>query len=524
VLSEGLAIRIAQGNVPDGLKDCQLIQLDLTALVAGTKYRGDFEQRMKRFLTEACAQPKVILFIDEIHNLVGAGAVGGSPMDASNMLKPLLSARRLRCIGATTYDEYRRHFEKDRGLSRRFQKIDVPEPSTDDTVRILEGLKERFESHHGVFYSKEVLSLGVELSVKYIHERFLPDKAIDVMDEAGARLQMNGGPKGQVVSKAVIESVVAEMSNTPQQSVQVTEAESLARLEMDLKGVVFGQNEAVKVVCDAIKRARAGFREADRPMASFLFIGPSGVGKTELTRQLSRLAGVPLLRFDMSEYQEKHSVARLIGAPPGYVGFEQGGLLTEAVRKNPHAVLLLDEIEKAHPDIYNTLLQIMDGASLTDNSGRKSDFHHIILIMTSNAGSRELVQKKIGFKDTSAGSSLHKVLEKTFSPEFRNRLDRIVLFRPLQSKEIRQVALKQLELLSDTLRSKGVTMDFAAAFVAWLVQTGYSEQFGAREIRRLIDEKVKSFLTDEILFGRLQQGGRVKASLRNNIPVFTILR
>ncbi len=522
VLSDGLALRIVSGNVPEALKNHQIIQVDLSALVAGTKYRGDFEQRMKRLMKELTAHPGAILFIDEIHNIVGAGAVNGGSMDASNILKPLLGSRKIRCIGATTHEEYRRYFEKDRALSRRFQKIDVPEPSAADTINILEGIKERFEIHHGVQYSREAIEAAVELSAKFIQDRFLPDKAIDVIDEAGARVQMKRAGHVTCIGKDIIEAVVADMTNTPRQTVQTSELEGLVLLEPSLKSVIFGQDEALSAVCQAIKRSRAGFTDEDRPVASLLFIGPSGVGKTELSRQLAKQMAVKLLRFDMSEYQEKHSVARLIGSPPGYVGYEQGGLLTEAVRKTPQAVLLLDEIEKAHPDIFNMLLQVMDGAVLTDNTGRVSDFRHVILIMTSNAGSRELARESIGFWAGPVSSSAHKALEKSFSPEFRNRLDRIVVFNSLKTDQVRLVVIRQLGQLEEQLKKKGIKMKYSTGLVDWLTRHGYNDQFGAREVRRLIDEKIKVLLTEAILSNRLKASGELTLLIRDDQPFFKL--
>jgi len=523
-LSEGLALRIASGDVPLALKNHQVIQIDLSALVAGTKYRGDFEQRMKRLLQELIDHPSAILFIDEIHNLIGTGAVNGGTMDASNMLKPLLGSRKMRCIGATTYEEYRRFFDKDRALSRRFQKIDVTEPTVADTIAILDGLKDRFEMHHGVSYSLEAIEAAAILSAKYVQDRFLPDKAIDVIDEAGARVQIGREGNVTLITKEIVEKVVADMSGTPRHTFHASELEGLVGLEHSLKKVIFGQDEAVSAVCQAIKRSRAGFSREDRPVASLLFIGPSGVGKTELSKELARSLAIKLIRFDMSEYQEKHSVARLIGSPPGYVGYDQGGLLTEAIRRNPHAVLLLDEIEKAHPDVFNTLLQVMDGAMLTDNAGRSSDFRHIILIMTSNAGSRELARGIIGFSDVPITSSTHKALEKTFSPEFRNRLDRIVVFNSLHPEQIRLVVIRQLDLLQEQLGKKGIKARFRKDLIDWLAQTGYSDQFGAREIRRLIDEKLVLLLTDEILYGRLKAGGKVKMFIQSGQPSFILLK
>lgn len=522
-LTEGLALHIAQGFVPEALKDHQVFRVDLSSLIAGTKYRGDFEERMKRLMSELTDHPAAILFIDEIHNLVGAGAVNGGTMDASNILKPLLGVRKIRCIGATTFEEFNRVFEKDRALSRRFQKIDVPEPSADDTIEILNGLKSRFERHHRVKYSPDALEAAVTLSVKHIHERYLPDKAIDVIDEAGAWVQLHDFKREKLIDRNCIEEVVSEITATPRETLRSTDVRDLMRLEPDLKTVVFGQDTAIRAVCEAIKRSRAGFADEDRPVASFLFVGPTGVGKTELSRQLALKLGVKLLRFDMSEYQEKHSVARLIGSPPGYVGFEQGGLLTDAVRKTPHAVLLLDEIEKAHSDIYNTLLQVMDGAVLTDNSGRKSDFRHVILIMTSNVGSRELARTSIGFRDSPVSSSLNKILKDNFSPEFRNRLDRIVLFNALKGEHIRQVAIRQLDIVRLKLKSKAITMTFSKGLIDWLERTGYNQQFGAREMKRLVDERIKPLLTDEIISGRLKSGCSIRLLIRGRGPALSLL-
>lgn len=525
-ITEGLARLIAQDKVPLPLKDAKIYQLDMGGLLAGTKYRGDFEERMKRVLNEILQQPKAILFIDEIHNLVGAGAVSGGSMDASNILKPALSTGKMQCIGSTTYDEYKKYFEKDRALSRRFQKIEIPEPTPAETFAILKGIQDKFEDFHHVTYSDHALEAAVDLSNKYINDRYLPDKAIDVIDEAGAWIRMkhpDNSEKRIHIKRKGIEEVVSKIARIPEKTVTENETHKLKKLEVELKQQIFGQDTAVEMVAQAIKRARAGFREPDKPVASLLFVGPTGVGKTELTRQLAQILAIPLHRFDMSEYQEKHAVARLIGSPPGYVGFEQGGLLTEAIRKTPHAVLLLDEIEKAHSDIFNTLLQIMDYATLTDNTGKKADFRNVIIIMTSNAGARKLGKPLIGFDDrVSNSSAILEAVEKHFSPEFRNRLDAVVSFDQLTEEHVKQIVKKNLDLFSLQLADKKVTLTITDKCYLWLAQKGYSKLFGAREVARLLQDKIKTWFVDEVLFGQLVHGGAVLADVQHDDVVLTI--
>lgn len=519
-ITEGLARMIAEDKVPFVLKGAKIYMLDMGGLLAGTKYRGDFEERMKRVLNELLQEPKAILFIDEIHNVVGAGAVSGGSMDASNILKPALSVGKLQCIGSTTYEEYKKHFEKDRALSRRFQKIEIPEPTPDETVEILEGLKDRYQEFHFVKYTDKALEMAVDLSSKYINDRYLPDKAIDVIDEAGAWVRMQkkeADDKRTTISLKSIEKVVSKIARIPEKTVTETETMKLKRLDEELKGVIFGQDQAVGMVVQAIKRARAGFREPDKPVASLLFVGPTGVGKTELTRQLAEFLGIPLLRFDMSEYQEKHTVARLIGSPPGYVGFDQGGLLTDGVRKNPHAVLLLDEIEKAHMDIFNTLLQIMDYATLTDNTGKKADFRNVIIIMTSNAGARKLGRSQIGFEDKFIDSGeIHKAVEKYFSPEFRNRLDSVVQFNRLNVELAERIVRKNLREFMQQLSEKNITFTVSDECYHWLAERGFSNLFGAREIARLLQDKIKTWFVDQVLFGDLTEGGLVTADIEDD--------
>jgi ATP-dependent Clp protease ATP-binding subunit ClpA len=524
-LTEGLAQLIAEGKVPKTLRDARIYSLDMGAILAGTRYRGDFEERMKRVLAELEKRKNVILFIDEIHTIVGAGAVSGGSMDASNILKPALATGKLRCVGSTTYDEYRKYFEKDGALSRRFQKIEVSEPTVEDTVLILKGLKARYEEYHEVEYSEEAIRAAAELSAKYVNDRHLPDKAIDVIDEAGAFARMNGSDDALIrIGTADVERVVAKMAKVPEKNVSSSEVEKLRDLEIELKKRIFGQNAAVEKVVEAIKRARAGFREPNKPVASFLFVGPTGVGKTELARQLSSVMGVSLHRFDMSEYQEKHTVARLIGAPPGYVGYEEGGLLTEAIRKNPYAVLLLDEIEKAHPDIFNTLLQMMDYATLTDNSGRKADFRNVVIIMTSNAGARELAKSKIGFGDeTGNPGAVLGAVERIFAPEFRNRLDAVITFSGLDEEIVRSIVRKAVAEFALQLAEKKVALTVTDECVRWLAHRGYSPEFGAREIARLVQDKIKHFFIDEVLFGRLAAGGRAEASIENDEVVIRVI-
>lgn len=509
-IAEGLARAIVESHVPEAIAQCVVYSLDLGALLAGTKYRGDFEKRLKAVLKQLCQQPGAVLFIDEIHTIIGAGAASGGVMDASNLIKPLLANGELKCIGATTYQEYRGIFEKDRALARRFQKIDIPEPNTDETFEILKGLKQRLEEHHGVKFSIPSLRAAVDLSAKYINDRFLPDKAIDVVDEAGAYQNLlSAGKRKKIISVTEIESVVAKIARIPIKKVSASDKDTLRNLERDLKLLVYGQDEAITSLSSAIKLARSGLRESRKPVGCFLFSGPTGVGKTEVTRQLANLLGIELLRFDMSEYMEKHTVSRLIGAPPGYVGYDQGGLLTEAVNKNPHAVLLLDEIEKAHPDVFNLLLQIMDHGTLTDTNGRQADFRHIILVMTSNAGASDISRNSIGFSLQDNSRDSMEVIKKQFSPEFRNRLDAIINFAVLDMQTIGLVVDKFLMELEEQLSSKGVTFTADASARAWLAEHGYDKTMGARPMARLIQEHVKKPLADELLFGKLMHGGHV---------------
>jgi len=549
-ITEGLAQRIVAGNVPPLLKDYTIYSLVMGALLAGTKFRGDFEERVKKVVDILLKKEKAILFIDEIHTIVGAGAVTGGSMDASNLLKPALTSGKLRCIGSTTYDEYNKIFEKDRALSRRFQKIDITEPSQSETVEILKGLRPKYEEFHRVHFSDDALEAAVRLSAQFITERRLPDKAIDVIDEAGARARISafklgqkGGetpssegtssegasgeaPMGETVvdiQVPEIETVVAKIARIPERSVSSSEKERLSGLEVSLKQEVFGQDAAIDAVVRAVKRSRAGFRAPDKPVANFLFVGPTGVGKTELARQLAKQLGVSLHRFDMSEYQEKHTVSRLIGSPPGYVGYEEGGLLTDTVRKNPHAVVLLDEIEKAHPDIYNILLQIMDYATLTDNQGRKADFRNVILIMTSNAGARDVGKNLIGFGDrTLSNSALDEAVERAFTPEFRNRLDAVVHFGNLPMEVIERIVTKALDDFNLQLAEKKVRLVARDSVVKFLAEKGYSREFGARNISRLVEDKIKSFFVDEVLFGRLEKGGTAVADLVDGQIVFSV--
>jgi ATP-dependent Clp protease ATP-binding subunit ClpA len=514
---EGLARLIVEDDVPEVLKGNVIYSLDLGALLAGTKYRGDFEKRFKTLLAELKNKPESILFIDEIHTIIGAGAASGGVMDASNLLKPILTSGDLRCVGSTTYQEYRGIFEKDRALSRRFQKIDVEEPDVETTYKILKGLKSRFEQHHELRYSDNALRAASELAGRYINDRFMPDKAIDVIDEAGAwqRLQPESRRK-KLIQAADMERVVASIARIPPQHVTSSDVEALKTLEANLKMVVFGQDEAIESLATAIKLSRAGLNTPEKPIGSYLFSGPTGVGKTEVSRQLARIMGIELLRFDMSEYMERHTVSRLIGAPPGYVGFDQGGLLTEAVGKHPHCVLLLDEIEKAHPDVFNILLQVMDHGTLTDNNGRKADFRNVILIMTTNAGAQEMSRSSIGFTHQDHSSDGMEVIKRSFSPEFRNRLDAIVQFGPLNPETIRTVVDKFLVELQVQLDSKKVTLSVDDSARTWFAEHGYSATMGARPMARLIQEKLKKALAEEILFGKLSDGGEVLVSIRND--------
>lgn len=529
-ITEGLAQLIVDEKVPRALRGFRIYALDMGALLAGTKFRGDFEERMKRVIKELEKQEKAILFIDEIHTVVGAGSVSGGSMDASNILKPVLSSGKMRCIGSTTYEEYKKYFDKDRALSRRFQKIEVSEPSTEETYKILLGLREKYESYHDVHYTEDALRAAAELSAKFINDRHLPDKAIDVIDEAGSWVRVYGQDTAPMedgrhaVDTGAIEKVVARIAKIPEASVSSDELSRLKGLEGELKGRIFGQDKAIELVVRAIKKSRAGFGERDKPVASLLFVGPTGVGKTELARQLAEILGVNLLRFDMSEYQERHTVSRLIGAPPGYVGYDEGGLLTDAVRKTPHAVLLLDEIEKAHPDIFNMLLQIMDYATLTDNNGKKADFRNIVLIMTSNAGAREIGKPLVGFGERSVREdAVSDAVERIFSPEFRNRLDATVQFNDLAHGIVLQVVDKAIREFQAELSKKGVSLEATDAAREWLARAGYSREFGARQIARLVADKIKNFFVDEILFGKLTRGGKVIADVKGEEIALTVL-
>ncbi len=509
-IAEGLAWRITQGDVPDILKEAMVYSLDMGALLAGTKYRGDFEQRLKAVLKSLKDNVHAVLFIDEIHTLIGAGAASGGTLDASNLLKPALSSGQLKCIGATTFTEYRGIFEKDAALSRRFQKIDVLEPSVDQTVQILRGLKSRFEEHHGVKYSQSALSAAAELSSRYINDRQLPDKAIDVIDEAGAAQRILPKSKQKkTIGRLEIEDIVSKIARIPAQSVSVDDRSKLQTLDRDLKSVVFGQDPAIEALASAIKMARAGLGKVDKPIGSFLFSGPTGVGKTEVAKQLAFIMGVELLRFDMSEYMERHAVSRLIGAPPGYVGFDQGGLLTEGVNKKPHCVLLLDEIEKAHPDIFNILLQVMDHGTLTDNNGRKADFRNVIIVMTTNAGAETMNKATIGFTNPRESGDEMADIKKMFTPEFRNRLDAIVSFKALDESIILRVVDKFLMQLEEQLHEKKVDATFSSGLRTYLAKKGFDPLMGARPMQRLIQDTVRKALADELLFGKLVNGGTV---------------
>ncbi len=507
-IAEGLAKRIVEGQVPEVLKGATIYSLDLGALVAGTKYRGDFEKRLKAVLAELKKEPSAILFIDEIHTIIGAGSASGGTMDASNLIKPVLSSGELRCIGSTTFQEFRQVFEKDRALARRFQKIDIVEPSIADTFEILKGLKSRFEDHHQVEYTPDALKAAVDLSVKHIGDRLLPDKAIDVIDEAGARQRlMPEAERKKIVDVTEIEYIVAKMARIPPKQVSVSDKDVLKNLERNLKMVVFGQETAIEALASSIKMARSGLANPAKPIGSFLFAGPTGVGKTEVTRQLSLQLGIELIRFDMSEYMEAHSVSRLIGAPPGYVGFDQGGLLTEAVTKHPHAVILLDEIEKAHPDVFNILLQVMDRGALTDTNGREASFKNVILVMTTNAGAAQAARRTIGFVHQNHATDAMEVLRRSFSPEFRNRLDAIIQFGALDFEHILRVVDKFLIELEAQLQDKHVSISATPEARQWLAENGFDPQMGARPMARIIQEHVKRPLADELLFGALSEGG-----------------
>lgn len=507
-IAEGLALKIHEGQVPEVLKDASVYALDMGAVLAGTKYRGEFEQRFKSIISALKKIPGAILFIDEIHTIVGAGAVSGGSMDASNIIKPALATGELRCIGSTTYGEYKSAFERDRALARRFQKIEIGEPSVEETVEILNGLKSYYEEHHGVRYSAEALRVAAELAAKYLHDRFLPDKAIDVMDEAGAALKLLPvAERPEMIEPREVETVIARMAKIPPRTVVSSEKDRLRELKGELQSVIFGQDHAIDQITRAIKLARAGLGQPEKPVGSFLFSGPTGVGKTELAKQLARALGVEFLRFDMSEYAEAHTVSRLIGAPPGYVGFDQGGLLTDAINKTPYAVLVLDEIEKAHPNLFNILLQVMDHATLTDNNGKKADFRNVILIMTTNAGARELSEGGIGFQGSTGRGSGRGAIERTFSPEFRNRLDAWIAFDPLSFEVIERVVDKFIGELNAQLAEKQITVKLTEAARAWLARRGFDRLYGARPMARLIQSKIKEPLAEELLFGETEMGG-----------------
>ena len=512
----GLAKLICDGKVPEKLKGSHMYSLDLGSVIAGTKYRGDFEERIKRILDLISKKEKAIVYIDEIHNIVGAGALNGGALDASNLLKPYLTEGKIRFIGSTTYDEYKKYFEKDKALIRRFQTIDISEPTINETISILNGIKESYEKYHNVTYTDEAIKNAVVLSDKYINDKYLPDKAIDIIDEAGAyvRIHDKGSEERLCVDENVIEEIISKVCSIPKQTVESSEIDSLKNIEGELKKNIFHQDKAIEEVVRCIKMSRAGLNEEDKPVASMLFVGPTGVGKTEIARCLSKQLGLDLVRFDMSEYGEKHSAAKLIGSPPGYVGYEEGGLLTDSIRKKPHCVLLLDEIEKAHEDILNVLLQVMDYATLTDNKGRKADFRNVIIIMTSNAGAKNIGKRLIGFGDREIqGEAIMEEVKKFFTPEFRNRLDKIVVFNGMNSEMAKQVALKKLNDFKDKLASKNIEIIFSEECSDYVAKIGTSKEFGAREILRVIDSKIKPLFIDEILFGSLSNGGRCKINL-----------
>lgn len=522
-IAEGLAKKIVDREVPEVLGDAVIYALDLGSLVAGTKYRGDFEKRLKAVLAQLKRQPRAILFIDEIHTIIGAGSASGGVMDASNLIKPVLASGDLRCIGSTTYQEYRGIFEKDRALARRFQKIDVDEPSVDETFEILKGLKSRFESHHQVTYTTSALRAAAELSNRYINDRHLPDKAIDVIDEAGANVQLQSPAKRRKrIDVADVESIVAKIARIPPKKVSVSDTESLRNLDRDLKLVVYGQDAAIDALTAAIRMNRSGLGHEEKPIGSFLFTGPTGVGKTEVTRQLARILGMELIRFDMSEYMERHTVSRLIGAPPGYVGFDQGGLLTEEINKHPHAVLLMDEIEKAHPDVFNLLLQVMDHGTLTDNNGRKADFRNVVLVMTTNAGAEETARRSMGFAEQDHSTDGLEALKRYFSPEFRNRLDAVVQFGSLGQETIASVVDKFIFELEQQLLDKKVHLTIDQDARAWIAEKGYDSQMGARPMARVIQNHIKKALASEILFGSLVGGGTVRVHIEGDAIAFDI--
>ncbi len=524
-MAEGLASRIYENNIPDLLQGIRIYSLDLGSLLAGTKFRGDFEQRLKGVITSLKKMENAILFIDEIHTIVGAGATSSGSMDASNILKPALSTGEIRCIGSTTYEEFKNHFEKDRALSRRFEKIEIWEPSIQESIQILKGLRSAYESHHEITYTDAALKAAVELSAKHLNDRYLPDKAIDVIDEAGAYVRLTGAGRRKKIHPGDIEKIVSKMARIPMRSVSSSDKNKLQTLSERLETVVFGQEDAIHGLVTAIKRSRAGLGAPGRPVGSFLFTGPTGVGKTEVARQLALCMGVEFIRFDMSEYMEKHSVARLIGAPPGYVGFEQAGLLTDGIRKHPYSVLLLDEIEKAHPDMFNILLQVMDHATLTDNNGKKADFRNVILIMTSNAGAREMSTQSIGFREAGADASSKgkKAIETLFSPEFRNRLDAIISFNALSLDIMRMIVDKFIDELNGQLASRKVTISLSDDAVTWLAKNGHDPVYGARPLDRLIQTEIKDHISEQILFGNLEKGGTIKVDLENDKPAFSYL-
>lgn len=520
---EGLALKIYKAEVPDILKKARIFSLDMGGMIAGTKYRGDFEARLKATIKGLESIPNAILFIDEIHTIVGAGATSGGSMDASNILKPILNAGKIRCIGASTYEEYKNYFEKDRALSRRFQKIDIYEPDVKETVHILKGLRAYYEKFHGVRYTDSALRAAAELSAKYINDKYLPDKAIDVIDEAGALLKLSPRyARKKTVGQFEIESVVAKIAKIPERTISVSDMEKLKDLEDELKKVVFGQDNAIHSLVSSIKRSRAGLGSSDRPIGAFLFTGPTGVGKTEISKQIASVLGIQFIRFDMSEYMEKHTVSRLIGAPPGYVGFDQGGLLTDSIRKHPYSVLLLDEIEKAHPDIFNILLQVMDYATLTDNNGKKADFRNVILIMTSNAGTGEMNRSVLGFGDRTkdAQAKGKDAIQRLFSPEFRNRLDGIIQFNSLNTEIMKKIVDKFISELHHQLKQKKVMIALSESARDWLAEHGFDPQYGARPLGRLIQAEIKDHLSEEVLFGKLSKGGRVFIDLEKDKLTF----
>jgi ATP-dependent Clp protease ATP-binding subunit ClpA len=522
-IAEGLARKIVEGDVPDVLKPAVIYSLDMGALLAGTRYRGDFEERLKAVVNELEKLPHAVLFIDEIHTVIGAGATSGGAMDASNLLKPALSGGTIRCIGSTTYKEFRNHFEKDRALLRRFQKIDVNEPTIEDTIKILAGLRSAFEDHHAVKYTPDAIKSAVELSARYINDRKLPDKAIDVIDEVGAmQMLVAPGKRKRTITPKEIEAVIATMARIPPKSVSTDDKKALATLETDLKRVVFGQNAAIEKLSSAIKLARAGLREPEKPIGNYLFTGPTGVGKTEVAKQLASILGIPLQRFDMSEYMERHSVSRLIGAPPGYVGFDQGGLLTDAVDQNPHCVLLLDEIEKAHPDLFNILLQVMDNGRLTDQHGKTVDFRNVILIMTTNAGASDMARETVGFGNLTREGEDEQAVQRMFTPEFRNRLDAVVPFGYLPPEVVARVVDKFILQLELQLADRNVHIKLDEASRSWLTEKGYDKLYGARPMGRLIQERIKQPLAEELLFGKLVHGGEVTVKMKDGALAFAI--